>query len=246
MTQKKAASMTGSPKKNGMSREEAYSIYRNLQESVINILKKDTSKGPAEEVETEHPIKFRSQADSWTLAMLGTIGLLAAVKGTVALLCLMEVLKPQTAVAAIRPLSTVEYLGVSGKSEQEIFQALDQRRATLEERRAQLDEREGEIKEQEEELSIRLAELRQLTGELRAARGAEGAAMQAQVEQLSKVYVSMKPDEAAGLLQELDTMIAFELIKQMPEKRIGQLLALMEPKKSLLITRMLAGEENVK
>lgn len=245
MTQKKAASMVGNPKKNGMSREEAYNIYRNLQESVINILKKDTSKGGTDEVDPE-PVKFRSQTDGWTVAMLGTIGVLAAIKGTIALLCLIEVIKPETAVASVRPLSTVEYLGVSGKSEQEIFQALDQRRATLEERRAQLDERESSVKEQEEEVSIRLAELRQLTGELRAARGAEGAAMQAQVEQLSKVYVSMKPDEAAGLLQELDTMIAFELIKQMPEKRIGQLLALMEPKKSLLITRMLAGEEDVK
>ncbi len=245
MNQKKAANIGGTPKKNGMSREEAYSMYRNLQESVINILKKDTTKSAPDDVDPE-PIKFRSQPDSWTLTMLGTIGVLAVIKGTVALLCLVGVVKTETAVASVRPVSTVEYLGVSGKSEQEIFQALDQRRSTLEERRAQLDERESSVKEQEEEVSIRLAELRQLTGELKAARGAEGSVMQAQVEQLSKVYVSMKPEEAAGLLQELDTMIAFELIKQMPEKRIGQLLAIMDPKKSILITRMLAGEENVK
>jgi flagellar motility protein MotE (MotC chaperone) len=244
VNQKKAASIVGSPKRNGMSRDEAYGMYRNLQESVINILKKDTSKEPSDDLDPA-PMKFRSQPDSWTLTMLGTIGLLAGVKGTVALLCLVGVLKPESAVASVRPLSTVEYLGVSGKSEQEIFQALDQRRATLEERRTQLDERESSVKEQEEEISIRLAELRQLTGELKAARGAEGSEMHAQVEQLSKVYVSMKPEEAAGLLQELDTMIAFDLIKQMPEKRIGQLLAIMDPKKSILITRMLAGEENV-
>ena len=244
MSQKKAAKEVGSAKKNGMSRDDAYAMYHNLQESVINILKKDDGTPPPEDGDLQ-PIKARSQNDSWTVAMLGTIGFLACLKGSLALLCLVGAMKTEPASATIRPLSTVEYLGVSGKSEQEIFQALDQRRANLEERRTQIDERESSVKEQEEEVSIRLAELRQLTAELRAARGAKGSAMHAQVEQLSKVYVSMKPEEAATLLQELDTMIAFDLIKQMPEKRIGQLLALMEPKKSLLITRMLAGEENV-
>jgi flagellar motility protein MotE (MotC chaperone) len=242
-----------------MSREDAYSMYRNLQESVINILKmepKNAKLSPDQVREGEEDCRNifgkTKQIDNWTFAMLGIIGILATVKCVVSLLLLFGFLRSSEALAFenvsanSRPLSTPEFLGVSGGPEQRLFEALDERRAVLERRNRQLEDRESSLREQEEELAVRLAELRQLTAELRAHRSAEGAAVDAQVEQLSKVYVSMKPEEAASLLQELDIMIAFELIKIMPEKRIGQLLALMESKKSLLITKMLAGYKNVK
>ena len=63
-----------------------------------------------------------------------------------------------------------------------------------------------------------------------------------QLEQLSNVYGSMDPKEAATLIEQLDVTIALSLLERMPEKRIGQILALMNPQRALVITRMLSGK----
>jgi flagellar motility protein MotE (MotC chaperone) len=230
-------------KSQGMSRDEAMNMYRGLQDSVINILKKDTDPVSSPVTSNEQKTVHRAVPahDQWLQSMLLLIGVLAVTRGALSVLGLAGILDVQPAQAAVRELSTAEIIGIKGKTEQELFTSLDQRRADLEQRRTQLDDREVDLKEQEDELAIQLTELRQLTHELRAARSAQGTKKEAQIEQLSKVYVSMKPEEAAKLLQELDIVIAFELIKKMPEKRIGQLLAMMNAEKSVLITRMLTG-----
>ena len=43
-------------------------------------------------------------------------------------------------------------------------------------------------------------------------------------------------------MEQLDVTIALSLIERMPEKRIGQILALMSPERALSITRMLSGK----
>jgi flagellar motility protein MotE (MotC chaperone) len=62
-----------------------------------------------------------------------------------------------------------------------------------------------------------------------------------QIEQLANVYGSMDPKEAASLIEQLDITIALNLLQKMPEKRIAQILALMNPERALGITRMLSG-----
>ena len=58
---------------------------------------------------------------------------------------------------------------------------------------------------------------------------------------LANVYGSMNPQEAATLIEKLDSQIALGLITRMPEKRIGQILALMSPEKALTMTKMLSN-----
>lgn len=222
-------------KKRGMSREEAMNIYSDLQQSVINVLKRDL---PENE---EGPVLKPKPQDSWLRGMLGVIGVLALARGTLAGLGLIGILEisPAHARSALPPPVTM--VGAETRAQRELFDDLERARAMLEKRRVQFEDKERELELKEEKLAVRLAELRQLTAELRTKRKANQAERDSQLEQLANVYVSMKPNEAARLLQELDTMIALDLIKNMPEKRIGQLLSLMDPEKALVMTRMLTG-----
>jgi flagellar motility protein MotE (MotC chaperone) len=223
-------------KKRGLSRQEAYNIYSDLQQSVINLLKRDVPDSQGEQVVTQ-----RSSEDHWLRGMLVLIGILALTRGCLAIFGLTGVLEVLPAEAKTNHISAAVALKARDRAEAELFEDLDQARAELDKRRVLLEDRQAVLADQEEKLAVRLAELRQLTSELRVARQANAVERDTQLEQLANVYVSMQPSEAARLLQELDTMIALDLIKKMPEKRIGQLLSMMEPKKALIMTRMLTG-----
>ena len=62
-----------------------------------------------------------------------------------------------------------------------------------------------------------------------------------QVEQLAKIYSAMSPEESAKLMEELDITIALELMSKMSEKRIGQILSLMDKEKALKMSKMLVN-----
>lgn len=131
--------------------------------------------------------------------------------------------------------------GEIAREELAILTALDARRAELEERRKSLEERANELDRRDREFVTRLTELRELNERLKAERERDDKRRSAQLDQLANVYGSMNPPEAAQLLQQLDITIALALVERMPEKRIGQILSLMERERALMLTKMLSG-----
>ena len=143
-----------------------------------------------------------------------------------------------------RPAQIAQVAGAQGFSKDEIrlLTQLDQRRAELEERSRKLDTREAELGKRDNEFVTKLTELRELTSTLRVEREKGEKKKSSQLEQLANVYGSMAPNEAATLMEQLDVTIALDLLSRMPEKRIGQILALMHPERALTITKMLSGK----
>jgi len=123
----------------------------------------------------------------------------------------------------------------------QILSALDSRRAELADIGKKLDARDHELKKQEQEIIAKTQELRELTTVLRVDREKNDKRKDGQLEQLANVYGAMDPVEAAKLIQQLDVTIALGLLKRMPEKRIGQILSLMQSERALTITKMLSG-----
>ena len=128
------------------------------------------------------------------------------------------------------------------REEINILSALDARRQELESRARKLDERDLEQEKRDREFAAKLTELRELTDRLKGERDKDDKKRENQLAQLANVYGSMNPQEAAQLMEQLDVTIALSLIERMPEKRIGQILALMSPERALSITRMLSGK----
>ncbi len=145
---------------------------------------------------------------------------------------------------AIAPQSTQSQpgQGVYSKEELAILTSLDGRRTELEERNKKLDEREADLDRRDREYATRQTQLREMTELLRNDREKNDKKRSTQLDQLANVYGSMDPKEAAGLIEQLDVTIALSLLERMPEKRIGQILALMNPQRALSITKMLSGK----
>jgi flagellar motility protein MotE (MotC chaperone) len=148
---------------------------------------------------------------------------------------------PVQAMVAPAPAAPVTQ-GSFGPEEVKILTQLDQRRVQLEQRSARLDEREREFAGREQEYQVQLAQIRDLTERLKGERDKTEKKRSNQVDQLANVYSSMQPQEAAKLMEQLDVQIALALMQRMPEKRIGQILALMSPDRALAITRILSGK----
>jgi len=127
------------------------------------------------------------------------------------------------------------------REEINILNALDLRRAELEERSRRLDERKDSLDLRDGEFASKVVQLRDLTARLQGERERNERRRSTQIEQLANVYGSMNPQEAAPLIEQLDITIALALLERMPEKRIGQILALMRPERALAITRLLSG-----
>jgi flagellar motility protein MotE (MotC chaperone) len=126
------------------------------------------------------------------------------------------------------------------KEDAKLLTLLDGRRVELEERRTRLEEREAELGQRDREVASKLVELKELTDRLRGERERSDRQKNAQLDQLANVYGSMNPPEAAQLLDQLDVTVALSLVQRMPEKRIGQILALMRADRALEITNLLS------
>jgi flagellar motility protein MotE (MotC chaperone) len=126
------------------------------------------------------------------------------------------------------------------KEEAKVLTALDGRRVELEERSNRLEKREDEFSTRERELAIRMTELKELSERLKLDREKGEKQRNVQLDQLANVYGSMNPPEAAHLLEQLDIQVCLSLIERMPEKRMGQILSLMNPQRALELTNLLS------
>ena len=174
----------------------------------------------------------------YTFGFVVTAGLMNATFST---LDAVGVLRPDSALVTApvlqnRPTSPYD------RAEREILLNLDARRATLEEQRKKLDDRESDLQRKERELVARVTEIRELTRGVEERRDERDRKQTQQVEQLARVYSNMSPEEAASLIGQLEITIAHELLSKMSEKRVGQILSLMEREKALLLTRMMTGQ----
>lgn len=143
----------------------------------------------------------------------------------------------EAAMVALAPMSSGQDWS---KEEAKVLTALDHRRAELEERSGRVDQREMELTARDRDVAVRLNELKELTDRLKIEREKGDKQRSAQLDQLANVYGSMNPPEAAQLLQQLDIQVALSLIQRMPEKRMGQILALMTPQRALNLTNLLS------
>ncbi len=249
-------------KSKGLTREQAAELYKDLQKTL------NQTKEKKQEIETGLFNQQNTSSISSAGARLATEmkrmnlgkGIQFSFSGQSAALILLVAFaigkislsalefsgfaQIETAEASIsgyesRRLANMSPAGDFSKEEIEILTQLDKRRAELENRSEKITERDQDLGRREMEMAARLTELKSLTDELRLKRDQNDRKKSGQLEQLSKVYSSMAPEEAAKLMEQLDITISLSLLQRMPEKRIAQILALMNPERALSLTRML-------
>jgi flagellar motility protein MotE (MotC chaperone) len=147
-------------------------------------------------------------------------------------------------IASVEPAQAAIVLPPKGpqwsKEEVKVLTALDNRRVELEERAARIEQRETEATARDRDLAVRITELKELSEKLKIEREKGDKQRNAQLDQLANVYGSMNPPEAAHLLEQLDIHVALSLVERLPEKRMGQILALMNAQRALELTNLLS------
>lgn len=200
-----------------------------------------------EEIATVAPLSARTTpmgVNQGTRQAVLFLAVVLVAKVTVAAIEFSGAFSALPAEASIMTVDTSQLaMNSPGWSREEValLKQLDARRVEIEKRRSALDAREEDLKRQEREHAVQLTELRELTERLRLERGKTDTKRQAQFDQLANVYSAMAPQEAAKLLEQLDVTVTLQLLQRMPEKRMGQILALMRPEKSLAVTNMMSG-----
>lgn len=219
-----------------------------IAESIKSAMRRDEQQGvgerPSSAVSSERAVPMRItkgqySAVCFVLLFAGFKVVLSAMEST-------GFASVAPAEAAIAPAPRVQVNAAAGFSKEDlkILTALDARRAELEQRSSKLDDRQADLDRRDREFATRMTQLRELTERLASERDKNEKKRNGQLDQLANVYGSMNPPEAAALIEQLDVQIALSLLERMPEKRIGQILALMSPERALAITKMLSGRSH--
>lgn len=157
--------------------------------------------------------------------------------------------KPATdrAPAAVDP-KAAEKATEKAKSTTELSESEINHLKKLVQRKEQLDAREAELGRLETELATQKEELEKKLKTMDETRMGISTMLQerttqdeAKVETLVQVYSTMKPAQAAKVLETLDEDLAVEIVGRMKKKNAAEVLNLMKPEKAQVFSEKFAG-----
>lgn len=130
-------------------------------------------------------------------------------------------------------------------AESELYRQLAGRRDQLDKRASELDEREALAMVTEKRIDQKLKEMETLKKQLETLVGQASAAQQAQLENLVKIYETMKPKEAAKIFEALEMPVLLGVVQKMKPARTAPILAEMNPERAKEITTALTKQDQL-
>jgi len=130
-------------------------------------------------------------------------------------------------------------------AEVEVLKQLSDRRAQLEKRSKQLDSREALIQVTEQRVDQKIKEMETLRQQLQSMVNQVSEAQAVQIENLVKIYETMKPEEAARIFETLDMPILLGVIQRMKPARTAPIMAKMAPEKAKELTIALTKQDQL-
>jgi len=121
-------------------------------------------------------------------------------------------------------------------AELDLLKQLAERRDELDKRDHELDTRETLIKVAEQRVDQKIQELTSLRQQIQTLLNTASEAQAAQVDNLVKIYETMKPKEAARIFETLDTPVLLGVIQRMKPAHTALIMAEMSPEKAKEIT----------
>ena len=130
-------------------------------------------------------------------------------------------------------------------AEMDVLKQLSERRVQLEKRSKDIDTREALLKVTEQRVDQKVKALEALRQQLQSLVNQAGGAQTAQIENLVKIFESMKADEAAKIFDTLDMPVLLGVIKLMKPKSTASIMAKMPPEKAKEITVALTKQDQL-
>ncbi|MBF0274436.1 MAG: hypothetical protein HQK84_04300 [Nitrospinae bacterium] len=121
-----------------------------------------------------------------------------------------------------------------------LLNELKERQKSLEEKEMELKNKESQIKTIESSIDTKLADMQTLKNQLEELITMRKDLGEKNIKQLVKVYESMKPAEAAIVIEKLEEDIAVQVLKRMLGKKAGKILDVMNPAKTVRLSGEIA------
>lgn len=118
-----------------------------------------------------------------------------------------------------------------------VLKTLEKRRDALDQRELELNRREDRVKTAEKNLDAKYSELKSIRDEIKGLFDAEKKARDERVKAMvTTICLNMKPDQAAQVLQNMDTPTVLRIMSLTPEKQLGKILEKMDKAKAAKLT----------
>ncbi len=131
------------------------------------------------------------------------------------------------------------------QSELEILQKLAQRREELDVRERAIEQRAGVLKAAEAQIDMKIAKLKELETSIKDLIGVYDERERDRLNNLVKIYSTMKPKEAARLFNDMEMPLLVRVFEQMKESKSAPILALMDSAKANALTSELASKRTL-
>jgi flagellar motility protein MotE (MotC chaperone) len=129
--------------------------------------------------------------------------------------------------------------------ELEVLYDLAQRREVLDQREAALDAREALVVAADKRMAARVAEMQGLRGSIEALVRQYDDQERKEIESVVKIYESMKPKDAAAILEKLELPLLLSIVDAMKEKKTSAILAAMTPDRARQVTAEMARKKAI-
>jgi flagellar motility protein MotE (MotC chaperone) len=151
----------------------------------------------------------------------------------------------QTAAPKERPVAENPEAPAFSPAEVEVLRQLAKRRAVLDARARELDKRDALLRAAESRLDAKAEALKGLQDKVGRLIKQHDAEQDAKMASLAKLYESMKPKDAAAILQTLDLDTLLLVAERMKERKLAAIMAEMNPARARDVTMELVRQPTV-
>lgn len=124
-------------------------------------------------------------------------------------------------------------------SQTETLSLLEQKEQELQRKEQQLQQEEKHLQQMKKEVEQKLQELIAIQKEIQSFRSEKAENKNASIRSLAQIYGTMKPKEAAKLLENMDEKLVVNLLSTMKANEAAEILSIMDFKKAAKISEAL-------
>jgi flagellar motility protein MotE (MotC chaperone) len=120
--------------------------------------------------------------------------------------------------------------------------ALEQTRAQIEVERRRLEEERKQLTALKQEIDVKLGRLEKMQDAVQSKLDEQKVLGNQRMKQLIKIYTTMPPKKAAGLIEKLDMNVIISLFSKMKGENVGQILPYVSAEKAAAISERLVRQ----
>lgn len=234
-----------------MTKEQAVALYNELQASMNKMVENTRDYKPGNELAlSRQDTQSKSKSGRFSRVFFSS-NKEVALAVVIAALLFSKVLLFSSAIASSKEIELkarwqIDLLNRFAEwgnvpAAEDLLRALENKRLALANKEEKLFERERYLNNLESLITEKSVQLRSLADEIFVVREKLERKKSDDYAQVAMVYASMNPIEAAKLVSQLEIHIAIEILDHMPDKKMAQIISVMDSERALELTRRFAN-----